>query len=175
MFSQLRRNRLGIEVNLIFIVVIIIALAVFAGSLVLIRNFFAGAEKIKLSIDAQTEAQIKSMLLGGAKVALPINQITAHDGEFITFGVGILNVLTTAGPEDSFTITASPCTPVSYITLKNPVQTAMVKKNEQKIFLVGYQIGNNAPRGTYICNIKVTKSDNKDYAESVYKAYIKIE
>ncbi|MBW2992823.1 hypothetical protein KY345_06425 [Candidatus Woesearchaeota archaeon] len=193
--KRLFRNKRGIEITINFIVMLILALAVLSGSLILIRKFFISAEETKASIDSQTQSQIRSMLIGGAKVAIPINRVTAHRGDFVTFGVGILNVLNRADSDD-FMIIANNCSGAIKIGSHIPEQTAPVKNNDQKIFLVGYKIERNVPLGTYICNIQVLYDKDEDttidynpvddyivepgtgddyYAETVYKAYIVIE
>lgn len=163
----------------------ILALAILSGSFLLIRKFFGSAEELKTSIDAQTESQIKGMLMGGDKVAIPMNRITARTGDFVTFGVGILNVLREvtdpSNPDrDVFFIEADDCedrsTGATILAFPGTAsQEAKVKKNDQKIFLVGYEIESNTRGGTYICNIRVLDVDGEPYAESVYKAYIKVE
>lgn len=172
-------NKKGIEMTISFIVMLILAIAVLAGSLILIDKFFRSAQETKESIDSQTSSQIRSMLVGGAKVAIPVNRIETNRGELITFGVGILNVLTSGTDSDDFEIYADPCEAdiagTTYsIDPKNIHQDANVKKNDQKIFLVGYDIERNTPRGTYICNIYVTQGGS-DYAEAKYKAYIVVD
>lgn len=175
-------NKKGIEITISFIVMLILAITVLAGSMVLITKFFGAAEEQKASIDSQTQSQIRSMLMGGAKVAIPINRIKAHRGDFVTFGVGILNVLRAGAGQDEFNIVAGSCKGATYeIEPLNIEQSAIVKKNDQKIFLVGYGIKRETPKETYICNIFVCRgafNNNRcddPYAESVYKAYIVVE
>lgn len=181
-FKRLRKHRRGIEVTINFVVMIILAIAVLSASFVLIKKFFGSAEKLRASIDSQTELQIRSMLIGGAKVAIPINKVTATHGDFVTFGVGVLNVLKAGGADDDFTIIANDCEwKTEKIPPFNPKQTVSVMKNEQNIFLVAYKIENNVSIGTYICDINVclygttAGSCTKDYAEAIYKAYIIVE
>jgi hypothetical protein len=177
---RLLKNRKGIELTVSFIVTIILAIAVLGGSLVLMNNFFTAAHKEKASIDAQTESQILSMLAGGSKVAIPINTVETKISKLATFGVGILNVLRDDDPSNVFTITADGCGLEAYgdiddIRLVPESQDVIVKKNERKIFLVAYEIPPVPPAemGTFICNINVDVN-NEPYAESVYKAYIKV-
>jgi hypothetical protein len=170
---RLLKNRKGMELAIGFIVTLILAIAVLGGSLVLMNKFFTAAHKEKASIDAQTESQILSMLAGGSKVAIPINTIETKVGKLATFGVGILNVLRDTGDSNDFTITADDCGLPSGAMLTQPSQQVTVKKNERKIFLVAYQIPDEAESKTYICNINVDVN-GEPYAESVYKAYIKV-
>jgi len=176
----MRIYKKGFEVTITFIVTLILSVVILGSSLILVNMFFGEAGKIKASIDAQTESQIMSMLAGGAKVAVPVNRVEAKIGKLATFGVGILNVLRT-GASNDFEIEAGNCTggvagarrsfPPIETTRE---QTVTVKSNEQKIFLVAYEIPDDVS-GTYICNIYVKiKATNQDYAEPVYKAYIKI-
>lgn len=170
---RLIKNRKGIEFTVSFLVSLILAIAVLGASLVLVNQFFSAAQKEKASIDAQTESQIMSMLAGGSKVAIPINTVETKISKLATFGVGILNVLREGGDSDEFTITATDCGLGADAMLTPSPQQVTVKKNERKIFLVAYKIPEVQP-GTYICNIEVLKEDGTPYAESVYKAYIKV-
>lgn len=176
---RLIQNRKGIEFTVTFLVSLILAVAVLGASLVLVNQFFSAAHKEKASIDAQTESQIMSMLAGGSKVAIPVNTVETKIGKLATFGVGILNVLREqTGPDadqDTFTIIADDCGflgDINQIRLVPESQDVIVKKNNRNIFLIAYKIPPGSS-GTYICNIQV-KADGEDYAEPVYKAYIKL-
>jgi predicted RecA/RadA family phage recombinase len=170
------KDKKGFELTISFIVSLILAIAVLGGSLVLVNKFFGVAQQEKASIDAQTESQIISMLSGGSKVAIPVNRVEAKTGKLVTFGVGILNVLrNTPTDSDTFVIKASDCGLGTSAILTPSSQDAIVRKNDRKIFLVAYKIPAGKAGSTYICNINVLKkSDGKDYAEPVYKAYIKV-
>jgi hypothetical protein len=175
---RLIKNRKGIEFTVTFLVSLILAVAVLGASLVLVNQFFSAAHREKASIDAQTESQIMSMLAGGSKVAIPVNTVETKIGKLATFGVGILNVLREqTGPDadqDTFTIIADYCTPPlsSDAMLTPPSQDVIVKKNNRNIFLIAYKIPPGSS-GTYICNINV-EVNGENYAEPVYKAYIKL-
>ena len=70
---KLWQNRKGIELSINFIVMLILALAVFSGGIMFATKFFGHAEKVRASMDAQTEKQIEKLLDSGSPVVIPIN------------------------------------------------------------------------------------------------------
>ena len=83
----------AIELSINFVVVLILAIATFAGGLYITKEFFTQASAMKKNIDDRTDTQIESLLDDGRQVALPVNKKTAIRDENTIFGLGILNTL----------------------------------------------------------------------------------
>jgi hypothetical protein len=126
-------NKRGIELSINFIVMLILAIAVFAGGLVFASKFFGHAEKMRDNLDAQTEKQIEKLLDSGSPVVIPISNKEIFRNKFDTFGIGVL-----AKFNGNYELTVCK-------------------------FLVGVSIPKDAERGTYIFQATVGfKSDDPD-------------
>jgi hypothetical protein len=88
-------NKKGIELAISFVVIIIISLFVFAGSMIIVRNIFSGAEELKATLDKQTDDQIKETLSAGEIVAVPIAHKAIAIGDKAVFWAAVSNVLMT--------------------------------------------------------------------------------
>ena len=172
------QKKAGIQLSVNFLVMLIIAIVVFGSSMYMIKKFFMQADTIKMTYDERTEKEIERLLDDGSKVAIPFDKKIIGNGEFKTFGIGVLNVLNT-GVSNDFEITVSfgkafnklnteictvsnPCIPSPNTWLQTtsgtmPIQKS-VKNNEQEKFLLGVGV-NNAPQGTYIFNLIVCVDD----------------
>jgi hypothetical protein len=89
-------NKKGFEMAANIIVILIIAIVIFVGSIGITYKFFDLAEQRKATVDAETEASIERLLDTGAKVAIPIFKKSVKRGDLAVFGIGIRNV--NAGP-----------------------------------------------------------------------------
>jgi len=89
-------NKKGIELAISFVVIIIISLVVFAGSMVIVRNIFSGAEELKATLDQQTDSQIQEMLSAGEIVAVPLAHKAIAIGDKAVFWAAVSNALQTA-------------------------------------------------------------------------------
>jgi len=87
-------KKAALELSLSFIVIIIISLVVFAGSMMIVRKIFFGAEEVKVMLDEQTEEEIRGLLSSGEIVAVPIAQRTIQVGKQDVFWIAIANALT---------------------------------------------------------------------------------
>lgn len=87
------RYKKAFMLTMTFLVILIITVVIFTGSMYFARKFFRAAEELRTSIDAQTEAQIKDLLDQGQLVAMPINLIKIPRGKPATYGLGILNIV----------------------------------------------------------------------------------
>ena len=86
------RSKKGFELSATFMVMLIITIVIFTGSIQFTRKFFASAEEMKGRVDAETEAEIQSLLYNqNALVGLPLNKKTLSAGQSSTFGLGIRN------------------------------------------------------------------------------------
>ena len=99
-------KKAAFQLSVNFLVIMIISIVVFASSIYLINKFFTQAETIKLTYDERTEKEIERLLDDGSRIAIPFDKKTISNGEFETFGIGILNVLNT-GASNNFDITIS--------------------------------------------------------------------
>jgi hypothetical protein len=85
-------KKAAIDLSISFIVIIIISLVVFAGSMLIVRKIFFGAEEIKTMLDEQTEEEIRGLLSSGETIAVPLAYKTIQAGKQDIFWVGIANV-----------------------------------------------------------------------------------
>ena len=65
-------NKKALELSITFIVLLIISITIFAGSLFFLQKFYKTATETREAIDRQTEAEIRALLRGGSPVAIPL-------------------------------------------------------------------------------------------------------
>lgn len=96
-------NKKGaLELSINTLVIIIISLVILGAGISLMYQFISGAESIKASLDAKTEAELERLLVNqGERVALPLHVAEIERGDSHVFGIGILNVL---GENEEFVI-----------------------------------------------------------------------
>jgi hypothetical protein len=153
-------NKKGIELSINFIVMLILAIAVFAGGLVFTSKFFSHAEKVRGSLDSQTERQIEKLLDSGSPVVIPINTKEIHKKNHDTFGVGVLadtNGKYSLHTEfaDAFRKDKSDIDTDANSWIIQPDQDQDLEKNEKGKFLVGIEVPKDAEKGTYIFRVTV--------------------
>lgn len=182
-------KKAAIELSVNFLVIIIICIVVFGFSIYIIKRFFTHAETIRMTYDERTEKEIERLLDDGSRVAIPFDEKTIYNGEFKTFGIGIMNTLNIA-ERNNFRITISfdkayDKNDVKLCDIRNHdtgncgepgtwLQTTAavggtvglffdkkIKNNEQEKFLLGVDV-KNAPSGTYIFNLNVTYLNETD-------------
>lgn len=93
----LRNNpkKQGMELQVTFLVVMLISIVIFGSGLYLVRKFFTATAAFQEQIDADTQREIERRLSeSGEKVSLPINRKQFKVGEERAFGLGIINTLT---------------------------------------------------------------------------------
>ncbi|MBW2972041.1 hypothetical protein KY359_03315 [Candidatus Woesearchaeota archaeon] len=161
------QSRKGIELSINFIVMLVLAIAVFAGGLMFAAKFFGHAETIRTNLDAQTEKQIEKLLDSGSPVVIPISTKEINRNKFGTIGVGVLAkyngkyVLSVSYKEafrkDKSTITAS-----AGEWLQVPLAEQTLKKNEKGKYMIGVGVPKSAERGTYIFEVSVAFRDSTD-------------
>lgn len=84
----------GFQLTATFLVILIITLTIFIGSISFTKRFFTSAEQMRATIDRQTEAEIEALLYQeGSLIALPIFKKRVPRGQQTTFGVGVKNML----------------------------------------------------------------------------------
>ena len=87
------KGKKAFELSSTFLVILIITIVVFTGSISFTKKFFASADDMRASIDSQTEADIQALLYQeGSLVAIPTFKKTIPRGQTDNFGIGIRNV-----------------------------------------------------------------------------------
>jgi hypothetical protein len=189
-------NKKAFAVSVNFVIILILSIIVFTIGIYIVNRFFDFAKEEKLRWDDLTRREIDAALDSGDRIAIPRYKQTVANGEFASFGVGILNVL--QGPPKEFRVRidfalASTndieiCNAASAATCGNPDSwlrtvydeeapiefTLQIKNNEKKEFLVGFDVI-GAPKGTYIYNVDIDYKDGvwKDY-DNLYKLYVDV-
>jgi len=98
-------NKRGLELSINFVIMLVLALAVFSLGLVFITKLFTKAEDIKFRLDKQSESELKSILSGGKQIAIYPSRIEVKRNSYRVVGVGVLNSLqATSGGEDTFNV-----------------------------------------------------------------------
>lgn len=166
-------NRRGIELSINFIVMLVLAIAVFAGGLVFASKFFRHAEKVRGNLDSQTERQIEKLLDSGAPVVMPISTKEVFRNEFETFGLGILarfsgKYKVSIEFDQAFRKDKSQITNIyAQDWIQLPSSEVKLKKNEKGKFLIGVQVPKNAEKGTYIFRISVAYEDPENPVNNI--------
>lgn len=93
----------GLELSATVIVLLVITIVIFIGSLFFLKQFFAGAEEIKGEIERSTQEHIENLLRSGDLVAIPLNKKIIKKGNGAVFGLGIRNI----GANKEFTVVAN--------------------------------------------------------------------
>ena len=163
------KNKRGIELSINFIVMLVLAIAMFAGGLVFTSKFFSHAEQVRGTLDAQTERQIEKLLDSGSPVVLPISTKEIYRNKFDTFGLGILAkhtgeytvhiVYLNAFKSDKSQITNVYAD--EWLQLP-PENILNLDKNEKGKFLIGVSVPKSAEKGTYIFKVTVSFDSNED-------------
>ena len=180
------KKKAAIELSVNFLVILIICIVIFGSSLYILRKFFTHADTLRNTYDERTEKQIEALLDDGSKVAIPFDKKTISNGEFKTFGFGVLNIINLQA-ENSFEISikfnkaydrddtficddSGPCPPNgidpdNWLTSSKVDGTSdgltfteSIKNNEQKKFLLGVE-PSGAKQGTYIFDLMVCYDD----------------
>lgn len=161
-----QRGALELSINLL--VVIIISLVILTSGIVFLYELIGGAEKVKGELDARTQSELDRLLIDeGKKVALPRASATLNAGETFVFGLGILNIeeekfgqeftlsvsLSKALDEEDAPLVPQPDTSSWPLYYPGPYT---LKDNEHRSEPILIKIPKDAPKGTYIFNVKVT-------------------
>ncbi|MFC1800887.1 hypothetical protein ACFLZB_00270 [Nanoarchaeota archaeon] len=172
----------GFELSISFIVVIVLAVVLLILGIVLLNTFIGGAGDIKKDLDEQTDRQLTELLEGGKQIVLPFNRQTISRGDSHIFGIGILNI----GNSGTFSMKVTNSTAVQKDGV-TPIQdyeidaddwfrydkeTFLIDENEQRKDAILAEVPKNAPAGTYVFNVYVSK-DGSQY-DVVKKLYITI-
>lgn len=185
-------NKKAFEVSVNFVVILIISIIVFTMGISIVNRFFQFAEDEKLRWDQLTRSEIDSALDQGDRIAIPRFKKEIVNGEFASFGVGILNVL--QGPMRNFRINidfalasdrrATICEPATASACGEPnnwirtayddespiIFTLPIKNNEKKSFLVGFDVI-GAADGTYVFNVNIEYDQDGNPATADWAPY----
>lgn len=86
------KGKKAFELSATFLVILILTIVIFTGSIYFTKKFFASAQQMKGQIDQETEKEIESLLYNqNALVGLPMNTKEVQVGKSVTFGLGIRN------------------------------------------------------------------------------------
>ncbi|MBW2997055.1 hypothetical protein KY349_01800 [Candidatus Woesearchaeota archaeon] len=158
-------NKRGIELSINFIVMLVLAIAVFAGGLVFASKFFGHAEKVRGNLESQTERQIEKLLDSGSPVVMPISTKEVFRNKFETFGLGVLarfsgKYTVSIDFDQAFKKDKSQITNIyAQDWIQLPTSEMVLQKNEKGKFLIGIQVPDDAEKGTYIFKVKVSYED----------------
>ncbi|MBI4451682.1 hypothetical protein HY642_06930 [Candidatus Woesearchaeota archaeon] len=86
-------GRKGLEIAMSFIVMLIITIVVFGGSIYFIKKLFTQTEEARAQLDEETQQQINALIAEGEPLVIPIVAKTVKAGTGATYGLGIKNVL----------------------------------------------------------------------------------
>ncbi|MFC1728607.1 hypothetical protein ACFLZ7_04040 [Nanoarchaeota archaeon] len=178
------KSKKGMQLSINFIVILIIAIAVFGFGITFVGKFFEGASQLKENLDADTEKRIESLLNTGEQVAIPINSKTIEIGKSDVFGVGVLNVLgstqefkinivcTSAFGKGNEDLKSLCLNPEEQGWVFNNQVSATIPNNEQEVFPILFQVPQGTKSGTYIFTITVVDESDKIY-DVPRKIYVK--
>jgi hypothetical protein len=162
-------NKKGIELSINFIVLLILAMAMFGGGLLFVSKFFSKATSIKGSLDTQTERQIEAMLDSGSAFVIPIHTKEGDRGEFVKYGIGLYNDGRSSSEQFSISVNfdsafakttklplcsgGCPADAMPQIKPSN-VQTIQILPDQKQTFLVLFEIPPRTQSGTYIYTVE---------------------
>jgi hypothetical protein len=86
-------NKKGMELSINFIVMLILAIAVFGGGLAFINKFFSIAQDEEARLDQETTREIEKLLNDGSKIGIPMDSKEVTVGKPVVYGLGIYNIL----------------------------------------------------------------------------------
>ena len=153
---KLFKNKRGIELSVNFIVMLILGIAMFAGGLVFVSKFFGHAEKVRGSLDAQTEKQLEKLLDSGSPVVMPISNKEIFRNKYDTFALGVLArfngeyEVTISSTGNAFRTDKSAISATAGDWLDMTVTKQTLKRNDKGKFLIGVEVPKTAEKGTYI-------------------------
>ncbi len=179
-------KKAAIQLSVNFLVILIICIVIFGSSIFVLRKFFSHAGTIKGTYDERVEKQIEALLDDGSRVAIPFDRKKIPNGEFETFGIGVLNMLGTHA-QNSFEVTIKfskafnkddslmcekphTCPPnfinpglwlkasTGFSDNQGITLNPVILNNKQKKFLIGAEVS-DAREGTYIFDVMVCYDD----------------
>src|SRR3989338_357371 len=160
-------SKKAIELSVNFLVVLIIAIAIFSGAIALTYKLFSKVKTGTEQLDEAQKQELQRLLAGGSRVAVPINTVEIRSGKTASVAVGILNNI---GYNTKFRTTAVVNAAFKQSTVNIPgpsqyiefifVPERPINNNDQFFFPIAIKVKNSAPVGTYIVDIKVYYRDS---------------
>ena len=177
-------NKKGIELGINFIVILVLAVAVFVLGFAFIFNALNSANDLLDRAKPRINEELGNKIANGETVAVYPEMLMLNRGESGVFGIGIFNSLTETRKfyvnryliitdESGNPVTDEfgnwlPATP-KYIEVinsndvnKDP-KSGNVKPNEYRTLAFLVKISRNTPKSTYIINIDAFSSDKSSY------------
>ena len=167
-------NKKAIQLSVNFLVIVILSLAVFSMGIIFVNKIFFSASKKVAEMDAQTKQELANLLDQGDKIAMPFFQKSVIHGKTATFGIGVLNTISSLAREDfeivvefdaAYKKDNTEITPVSdpdgQGTQENngwlayDHSTHEIKPNEQGRYTIAISPPKDAETGVYIFNTAV--------------------
>ena len=163
-------KRGAIQLSMNFLVTIIIALALLALGIVLLKQFVDVTVETQNELNEQTQDRMKELLNQGQQIVIPFSTQTLRRGESYLFGVGVLNIFEestfelAAGLSGAFHPNDKEFSPEErtqakldeWIRLDSERFT--LKKNEDQSKTLFIQVPTTGPSGTYIFNVMVYRN-----------------
>ena len=156
-------NKKGMEMQISFIVMLILSIVVFAYGLFFVKNLFTQAGEIKAQLSEDAEKRIELLLDRGDRLVIPVTARDAKAGEIATYGLGILNL---RGQTTTFYISIA-CT-VALDTREMEIpdgcdgtwtfqpDPVTLENNGKEIIPIAIQAIGSKSRGTYGFSVKVS-------------------
>ena len=187
-----KKSKKAIEMQVNFIVMLILAIVVFSlGSMVAIK-IFSKTSDLKEKLDEKMKRDILTILSkSDEKVVIPINIGTIPRGKHAVFGVGIKNkgdtsyftfecTLSVAADKDNNEIQCADCDKwIVFPVQKGKKYKIKLKKFDNDVDSINVFVPKNAKSGTYAFNVQVKKctDDNCEQTENyaaLKKIYVKV-
>ena len=176
MLRKLRKHKKAIELSINFIVMLILAVAMFSGGLVFLKKFFSKTGEMKDNLDSQTEQQIEKLLDSGSPVVIPVHTKSIYRSKSDTFGIGVLSdeaikyvvefEAMSAYDKEKNPISGDAISWLSFADDTSGKIKKTIAKGKKEKFLVLVDVPSNAVKGTYPFKVTVYKESTKD--ENIY-------
>lgn len=180
-------NKRAVQLSANFLVIMIIAIAVFAMGIKMTYDLMTKAEEIREDVDDSTQREIEEALTSGEIVSIPLNHKTGKIAKSVNFGLGIFNMGNTqdfsvkmefekAFSKDREDISSSVAEADWIKTDFGPYE---IKRNDNKVVGLPVRIprksgaGGKTPPGTYIFKVTVKDSTGGVYG-SIQKVYVEV-
>jgi hypothetical protein len=90
---SLRWHKRGFELSIGFIVILIMTIVIFAGSLMFIRSLFTETQTIQSALTTETQSEIERLITSGQTAAVVPSVVDTRTGVNTVIGVGWSNIL----------------------------------------------------------------------------------
>jgi len=164
-------NKRAIELTINFIVLFILSMAMFATGIMIMRNLFHKVDVIKDKLTEQQRVQLERILSNSPdKIVALFSSKEIKSGEHDVFGIGVRNDLDhdanfyidiecdAAFDRKKATIcdddTANNCN-IYDIWMKATPGPYLIKHNDKLILDIFAMVPKNAPKGTFIFNVRI--------------------